>query len=228
MGLSVSENVTEVMERLRSAARKAGRDPSEITLVAVTKSVDVKEIREAISGGLRVFGENYIQEALEKVKKIRDKTKKWHFIGHLQTNKARDAVRYFSCIHSIDSVKLLHQIEKEASKLQKQMDVLLEVNLGGEETKYGFAFNQLQDGLEASKGLTWSGVRGFMIIPPFREDPEAARPYFRQLRELLQQKQPDFPTLQELSMGMSHDYVVAVQEGATMVRIGTALFGERG
>ena len=221
--MSMERNFQEIQRSVQGAAQ--GRN---VKIIGVTKTVTADRIEEAYHAGVRSFGENRIQEALPKIEMLSHLNIEWHFIGHLQTNKARDAVRYFSCIHSIDSVKLLHQIEKEASKLQKQMDVLLEVNLGGEETKYGFAFNQLQDGLEASKGLTWSGVRGFMIIPPFREDPEAARPYFRQLRELLQQKKPDFPTLQELSMGMSHDYVVAVQEGATMVRIGTALFGERG
>ena len=227
MGLSVSENVTEVMERLRSAARKAGREPSEITLVAVTKSVDVKEIREAISGGLRVFGENYIQEAREKVKKIRDKTKKWHFIGHLQKNKAKYAVELFDAIHTVDSVELAKELNKRA---KKPIDILIQVNISGEKTKSGIKPVELLKLVREVSGFENLRLKGLMTMSPYLDSPELSRPYYitlRRLAERVNRERIPGVFLHDLSMGMSNDYAVAIEEGATMVRVGTAIFGPR-
>ena len=161
-----------------------------------------------------------MQEGMAKIQSLPADIE-WHFIGHLQTNKAREAVRFFSWIQSVDSLRLLNAIEKEATKQQKKMSLLLEINLGNEESKSGLDATQIEELI--STKLEWSGILGLMAIPPFFEDPEKARPYFQDLRKLAE----PYPQLTEFSMGMSHDYVVAIQEGATMVRIGTALFGER-
>jgi len=218
MSLSIRENVDRVRAEVESAA--SGRP---VKIVGVTKTVPPERIADAYQAGLRTFGENKVQEALNKMPQLSELSIEWHFIGHLQTNKARDAVRNFTCIHSIDSLKLLQQVEKEANNIQKKMDVLLEVNLGGEESKYGFAEAGLPQALEAAAALEWSNLCGLMIIPPYFEDPEKLRPYFQRLRVLAERY--DLP---QVSMGMSHDYRIAIEEGATMVRIGTAIFGERG
>jgi pyridoxal phosphate enzyme (YggS family) len=217
MTLSIRDNVDRVRAEVESAA--AGRP---VKIIGVTKTVPPERIGEAYQAGLRTFGENKIQEALHKMSQLEQLSIEWHFIGHLQTNKARDAVRNFSCIHSIDSLKLLQQVEKEAHKTQKKIDVLLEVNLGGEESKYGFTEDALPQAIETSATLQWSRLSGLMIIPPYEEDPEKVRPYFQRLRFLAGRYQ-----LPQLSMGMSHDYRIAIEEGATMVRVGTAIFGER-
>ncbi len=198
-----------------------------VKIIAVSKTHPAAKLRDAYEAGVRVFGENRIQEAIPKIQDLESWPLEWHFIGHLQTNKSRDAVRFFSWIHSIDSIKLLHQVEKEAMKQSKQINLLLEINLGGEESKSGTTEMNLPELLQAGKDLTWSHIRGLMTIPPFLEDVEKVRPYFQRLRELRNQYLPVYPKLTELSMGMSHDYVAAIEEGATMVRIGTALFGER-
>jgi PLP dependent protein len=215
MAVSIRENIDRIRENVEKAA--GGR---EIKIIGVTKTISPQRIQEAYDAGLRAFGENKIQEALGKMPQLERLSIEWHFIGHLQSNKAREAVRNFSCIHSIDGLKLLQQVEKEAGKLQKKMPVLLEVNLGGEESKYGFSEEALPQVLQTAHELQWLDVCGLMIIPPFLEEPEKVRPYFRRLRELGTESK-----LRELSMGMSHDYVVAIQEGATMVRVGTAIFG---
>lgn len=213
MNGSISENVRRIRDEIQAAS--GGRS---VLLIGVTKTVEPARIQQAFEAGLRVFGENRVQEGVPKIVELASLGATWHFIGHLQTNKVRDAVRNFSMIQSVDSLKLLHEIEKEAAKQQKKMQLLLEVNLGGEGSKHGFP----PDSIPASFDLEWCTVRGLMAIPPFFEDPEKVRPYFRKLRELRDELQ-----LQELSMGMSNDYMVAVSEGATMVRIGTAIFGER-
>lgn len=219
---TVAGNLLEIREKIHKAGR--GRD---IKLIGVTKTVPAKRIRIAFDSGVRIFGENRIQEGAPKVKALEDLAAEWHFIGHLQTNKARDAVRHFSCIQSVDSIKLLREIEKEAEKQQKKVDVMLEVNLGGEASKYGLSRDQLPEVVEACKSLKWGQAIGLMIIPPFFDDAELVRPYFRELRELRDACSSDLPSFRELSMGMSHDFVTAIEEGATMVRIGTAIFGER-
>jgi PLP dependent protein len=191
-----------------------------IKIIGASKTMPPEKIREAYDAGLRCFGENRIQEGIAKIPQLPSDIE-WHFIGHLQRNKVPEAVRHFAWIQSVDSLRLLHAIEKEAAKQQKKMLLLLEINLGNEESKHGLKPEELGELLKEK--LEWAEIRGLMAIPPYYEDPEQARPHFRILRRLAESDS----RLSELSMGMSHDYVVAVEEGATMVRIGTALFGER-
>lgn len=218
----IETTLRQIQDDVRNAAK--GR---EVKIVGVTKTVSTDRIAEAYRAGLRIFGENRIQEAIPKIQQLASLDAEWHFIGHLQSNKAKEAVRYFSWIHSIDSLKLLMKIEQEAARLQKKMNLLLELNLGGEESKYGFRPDELDEVLQKAKGLKYGEVCGLMIIPPFHEDPEQTRPFFRKLQEILEKKSIDHPNLKELSMGMSHDYRVALEEGATIIRPGTLLFGER-
>jgi PLP dependent protein len=206
--------------RIRAQVAVAAKDKL-VKIIGASKAVSIDRIREVYDAGLHCFGENRIQEAVPKIQALPDDIE-WHFIGHLQTNKTRDAVRYFSWIQSVDSERLLRAIEKEAAKEQKRMLLLIEINLGGEETKHGTDPAQLDQILTVAKNLEWCKIRGLMAIPPFFDNPGDVRPYFRRLRQLADEHQ-----LQELSMGMSHDYIVAIEEGATMVRIGTALFGQR-
>jgi pyridoxal phosphate enzyme (YggS family) len=207
--------------KIQAEVAAAGADRP-VKIIGASKTVQAEKLKEAYDLGMRSFGENRIQEAIPKIKTLPEDIE-WHFIGHLQSNKVRDAVRYFSWIQSVDSSRLLHLIEKEASKQQKQISILFEVNLGGEETKHGLPPELLKEALETGRNLEHVRIEGLMAIPPFFEDPEQLRPYFRRLKELASMH----PQLTELSMGMSHDYLVAIEEGATMVRIGTALFGER-
>lgn len=217
-----------VMERVGKAARKAGRDPGEVTVIAVTKMVEVKKIKEAFACGIRAFGENYVQEAQEKVPKIKDKSVKWHYIGHLQKNKVKFAVELFEMIHTVDSLDLAEEINKKAK--EKPMPVLLEVNLAREKTKTGIDPAGAIKLAKAISGMENLKLKGLMAIPPFSEHPEDSRPYFIALRRLAERINKErFPGvfLKELSMGMSSDFEVAVEEGATFVRIGTAIFGPR-
>lgn len=213
----IASNLQRIQEQITRSAESRS-----VKLIGVTKTVDAARIREAYSAGLRCFGENRIQEAIPKIQSLPADIE-WHFIGHLQSNKARDAVRYFSWIHSIDSVRLLTIVHMEAEKQQKVVRALVEINLGSEETKHGAEEQQLEGIVHASEGLTNVRLCGLMAIPPFFEDPERVRPYFKRLREMA----APYPVLTELSMGMSHDFTVAIEEGATMVRIGTAIFGAR-
>lgn len=217
MTVSIAEKVRQIQEQVRE--RASGRA---VTIVGVTKTVPAQGAAEAYAAGLQIFGENRIQEALPKISQLSNLAITWHFIGHLQTNKAREAVRNFSCIQSIDSLKLLQQVEKEARKSGKRMDIFLELNLGNEESKHGFAESEISAALQTAAGMMSLNLRGLMAIPPFVENPEAVRPYFKRMRELAGQH-----NLPELSMGMSHDYLVAIEEGSTMIRVGTAIFGQR-
>ena len=217
MTVSIAENIREIEKEVRR--RAAGRD---VAIVAVSKTVPAESVKEAYAAGIKLFGENRIQEALPKIAQMANPDLTWHFIGHLQTNKTRDAVRYFSCIQSVDSLKLLQQIEKEAAKIGKKIDIFLEMNLGSEESKYGLAESDVGTAVETARNLPHVSLRGLMAIPPFFEDPEQVRPYFRRMRALTEQYK-----LREVSMGMSHDYPIAIEEGSTMVRIGTAIFGKR-
>jgi hypothetical protein len=218
----IAENTKKVRENIARAAK--GRN---VQLIAVSKTVPGDRIAEAYRAGIKIFGENRIQEALPKIAELSSLEAEWHFIGHLQTNKARDAVRHFSWIQSIDSQKLLTQVEKEAVKQNKNINLLLELNLGVEESKHGLNENDLAALLKAGTELKMCKIRGLMIIPPFDEDPEKIRPYFKRLREIRNRWQNEYPDLTELSMGMSNDYEVAIEEGATLVRIGTSIFGSR-
>jgi len=226
----LSENIDAVQKKISEAAGRAGRDPSGVKLLAVSKTVPVARLREAISYGLKLFGENYVQEARAKIKEVGPGVS-WHFIGRLQTNKAKYAVRLFDLIHSLDNEELAIELNRRAAAVPRIMPVLIEVNLSGEENKGGLAPDTLLPFLEKVAVLPNLSVRGLMTMPPFFADPEKARPYFRHLKDLGEEiRVRNIPNirLEELSMGMTGDFEVAVEEGATIVRIGTALFGPRG
>jgi len=231
--MSISENIAQIRERIESAARGSGRNPEEITLMAVSKTFLPERIREAHAAGVRVFGENRVQEFADKSEAVRELIgAEWHLIGHLQSNKANKAAELFRAIDSVDSFKLAQRLSAAAEKLGKKLDVLIEINVGGEEAKSGVNPNseELQGLLEAASRLEHLSIRGLMTIPPFTEDPEGARSYFRRLRELrdhiASRRRPGI-SMHTLSMGMSHDFEVAVEEGSTCVRVGTGIFGER-
>lgn len=219
-----------VRERIAVAARRAGRSADEITLMAVSKTVEPTRIREAYVAGIRVFGENRVQEFAEKAAALRDlEGARWHLIGHLQSNKAGKAAELFSAVDSVDSARLAHRLDAAA---QKELPALIEINVGGEQAKSGVTPGsaELADLLRAAPELKQVRIRGLMAIPPFTEDPEGARPFFRKMRELREEiegrKLPGV-SMEVLSMGMSHDLEVAIEEGATCVRVGTSIFGER-
>lgn len=227
---SIADRLRVVMERIRQAALSVGREPDSVRLVAATKAVSVERVREAIAAGLRAAGENRLQEAIPKIQALRDEPIRWHFIGHLQRRKVRDVVGRFDLIHSVDTLELASEIDRRAEAAAIRQDVLLEVNIAGEPTKTGFPPGQLEEQLTYFSGMTHLRVRGLMTIPPPVDNPEQARGYFRTLRELaggLSGQDVPGVAMTELSMGMSSDYVVAVEEGATFVRVGTAIFGRR-
>lgn len=231
--MSVLENVDLVRERIAVAARGAGRNPEEIALMAVTKTHPPDRIREAYASGLRVFGENRVQEFAGKLNALANLGgAEWHMIGHLQTNKAAKTADLFSAIDSVDSVKLAEKLDDAARSLNKRPRVLIEINVGGEAAKSGVApgSRELEDLLLAISRFEALDFRGLMTVPPFSEDPENARPYFRRLRELrdaIAARRLPAVGMDVLSMGMSHDFEVAITEGSTCVRVGTAIFGER-
>jgi PLP dependent protein len=231
--MSISENVAKVREQIADAARRAGRSPEEIALMAVTKTHSPERIREAHAAGLRLFGENKVQEFAGKAAALTDlMDAKWHMIGHLQTNKAGKAAELFCAVDSVDSVKLAEKLNAAARNVGKKLSVLIEINVGGEAAKTGVAPDspQLQDLLLAAPRLQTLDFSGLMTVPPFTDNPGDSRPYFRKLRELRDAiAARKFPAVEmhTLSMGMSHDFPVAIEEGSTSVRIGTAIFGER-
>ena len=231
--MSISENVAELESRLEKAAKRAGRDPGGIALMAVTKTHASERIREAYEAGLRIFGENRVQEFSGKANALADLPEaEWHMIGHLQTNKASKAAELFSAIDSVDSLRVAEKLDAAAHVLNKKLQVLIEVNVGGEAAKSGVASDtqELEDLLKAVPRLEALEFHGLMTVPPHTEDPEGARPFFRQLRALRDQiaarKLPAI-AMDLLSMGMSHDFEVAIEEGSTCIRVGTAIFGER-
>jgi len=214
----IAQNLEQIQGRLAAAAQRVGRDPADITLIAVSKTVAPDQVAEALAAGIHIFGESKVQEARAKIPLVSGRAR-WQMIGHLQSNKAREAVELFELIHSVDSVKLAGALDRCAAEAGKTQPVLLEVNVSGEGSKYGIAPPALPAVLAEIQQLARVEVRGLMTIPPAGKE---ARPFFRQLRELR-----DAAGLRELSMGMSHDFEIAIEEGATMVRVGTALFGER-
>jgi len=223
------ERLGKIQSRLAGAARRDGRSPEAITLVAVSKTVDPGRIREAIEAGQTTFGENRVQEARAKVAEI-GAGAVWHLVGHLQRNKAKEAARTFQMIHSVDSVELLKDLDRHAAGGEKILEVLVQVNVAREATKHGAEESQVPAILGAAGSLRSVRVVGLMILPPAPADPEASRPAFRRLKELadrLAAERHENVSLRHLSMGMSDDFEVAVEEGATLVRIGRALFGER-
>ena len=227
--MTIADNIASIQERISKSALRAGRDPVEIRLVAVSKTVSAESIQEAIAAGVTILGENYVQEARNKIARI-GKQVEWHFIGHLQSNKAKYAVDLFSMIQSVDRLALAEELGQEANKRGKIVPVLIQVNISGEESKSGIDPQETLQLLERIAALQHLAVQGLMTMPPWFEDPEDARPYFsamRKLREKLSREKIPGVALQELSMGMSGDFEVAIEEGATLVRIGTAIFGPR-
>ena len=225
----VAGNYRQILDRIGEAAAKRGRNPNDVKLLAAAKAQSIDSVRAAVAAGVALIGENYVQEAEEKKAQI-PQSVKWHMIGHLQRNKAKAAAEIFDVIESLDSVALARELEKQGKRIGKKIRALVEVNLAGEESKSGIAKDDFASLLEAVAELEHITVEGLMTVPPLREDPEAILPYFRELRELKEklsaQRIPNVD-LTELSMGMTHDYPVAIEEGATIVRIGTALFGPR-
>jgi pyridoxal phosphate enzyme (YggS family) len=230
--MSIPENIASIRDRIAAAACRAGRQPEDIALMAVSKTFPAERIREAYDAGLRMFGENRVQEFAGKANALRDlDSAEWHLIGHLQTNKATKAVELFAAVDSVDSLRLAQKLNASAQQLGKKLKVLIEINVGGEAAKSGVAPEslELEELLSAAPELEHLEFRGLMTIPPFNDDPREARPYFRKLRDLRDQiarRLPGF-NMRELSMGMSHDFEVAIEEGSTCVRVGTAIFGER-
>jgi pyridoxal phosphate enzyme (YggS family) len=232
-GSDLRARAAEVLARISAAARRAGRDPSEVRLVAVSKTHTAALVRDAASAGLREFGENRVQEAEGKIDELRVLPGlRWHLIGHLQPNKARKAVRLFDLIHTLDTAALVERLERICGEEgRERLEVLAQVDLAGEAAKSGATVEELPSLFEALGRCARVRCRGLMILPPFFEDVERVRPYFRRLRELREEwgaRGAFGAEAGELSMGMSHDYEAAIEEGATLVRVGTALFGERG
>jgi len=228
--VDITDNIARVQERIAGACRVSGRRPEDVRLVAITKTVSAERIRAAYEAGLRDFGENRVQEAQAKRPALSQLKATWHMVGHLQTNKARTARELFHWVHSVDSLRLAQKIDQAAVGNEDRLRVLLEVNLGEETTKSGARETEVFQLSEEVSKLGTIELRGLMVIPPLSENPEEARPYFRRLRELARQiAARNLPnvSMQELSMGMSQDFEVAIEEGATMVRIGTAIFGHR-
>jgi PLP dependent protein len=215
---------------MANAAARADRQPSDIQLIAVSKTFPIEAVRVAYAAGQRDFGENKVQEGLQKIARAADIQIRWHLIGHLQSNKARKAAENFTALHSVDSVDLLKRVDQAAAAGRRHVTVLVQVDLALEPTKHGAPVEDVPAICAAARDCEWARVTGLMLLPPFVENAEDARPWFRQLREIRQRLldnglEPAF--VRELSMGMSHDFEVAIEEGATMVRVGTAIFGER-
>jgi len=223
----IESNLGSVRTRIASAARRGGRDPDDILLVAVTKTVGLQEILYAADLGVEVIGENRVREALAKHGRVGDRVK-WHMVGHLQRRKVRDAVRIFDYIHSVDGLALAEEIDRRCAAAGKTMPILFEVNVSGEETKFGLAPDETLSVIQQASVLEHIRIEGLMTMAPLLPDPEEARPCFRELARLAESlEREDIPnvTMKHLSMGMTNDFAVAIEEGSTMVRVGTAIFG---
>jgi PLP dependent protein len=227
--MDLKKRLENVNDRINKAALKCGRDPENIHLVAVSKTISTNRVKEAIELGVTILGENYVQEARDKFNLLGTYPVSWHFIGHLQTNKAKYAVRLFDLIHSVDTLKLARELDKQAKKVNKVQDILIQINVSKEPSKSGSDMENAANLIKDIERLENLSVKGLMAMPPFFNNPEKARPYFIALRNLRDQIQKTLPgvALDELSMGMTGDFEVAIEEGATFVRIGTAIFGER-
>lgn len=231
--MSIADNIAQIRERISRAAARAGRNLDSVTLMAVSKTVEPERIRQAYDAGIRVFGENRVQEFADKAAAVKDLAEaEWHLIGHLQTNKANRAAELLQAVDSIDSLRLAQKLNQAAQQAGKILPVLIEINVGDEESKSGLSptspqFDQILHGVA---DLSHLQVRGLMTIPPFTQDPRGARPYFgmlMELREKIAARKLPRVEMEVLSMGMSHDFEVAIEEGSTCVRVGTAIFGER-
>ena len=223
---TVKENYLRVMERIEKAACRIGRDPNEIKLVAVSKTVETAQIKEAVEAGVTILGENYVQEAQRKIEEIGHQIA-WHFIGHLQSNKAKYAVRLFDMIHSLDSIPLVEELNRRAKQADRMMKVLMEVKLSGEATKFGTDEEMALNLGKRILALDHLSLEGLMTMQPYFDSPEMSRPYYIRLRELKEKMEKEGIATKELSMGMSNDFEIAIEEGATYVRVGTAIFGPR-
>jgi pyridoxal phosphate enzyme (YggS family) len=227
----IRQNLDGVKERLEKAAARAGRSAEDITLVAVTKTKPVEMINEAVEAGQLDFGENYAQELRDKMKAIPDERIRWHFIGGIQTNKVKYLIERVHLVHSVDSSKIIDEMARRAGRAGITKDMLVEVKLSHEDTKFGVDENSLKQLLLAAAARPELNVKGLMTMPPYFDDPEDSRPYYRKLRELREEMEKELAgqlKLPVLSMGMSHDFEVAIEEGADIVRVGTAIFGVRG
>lgn len=225
----INENLMQVRKNIEAACQKAGRNPEEVTLIAVSKTKPVPMLEEAYQAGSRDFGENKVQEIMDKYPVLPDDIR-WHMIGHLQRNKVKYIVDKVSLVHSVDSLRLAEEISRQAEKKQTELDILVEVNIAQEESKFGTSQAEAAQLVEEIAKLPCIHVKGLMTIAPFVEHPEENRKYFRQIKELsvdIEKKNIDNVSMSVLSMGMTNDYMVAVEEGATMVRVGTGIFGER-
>jgi pyridoxal phosphate enzyme (YggS family) len=228
--LELKQRLENIKERIRQVAVSCNRDPVSIRLVVVSKTFPPETVKEAIEAGAAILGENYVQEAREKFEALVHYPASWHFIGHLQSNKAKYAVRLFDLIHSVDSLKLARALDKEAQKAGKIQPILVQVNISGEDSKSGISAEDAPALISQISQLENLSIKGLMTMPPYFYQPEKVRPYFAALRELRDQIKKQAPPnvfLEELSMGMTGDFEVAIKEGATLVRIGTAIFGER-
>ncbi len=227
---TIKENLDKIKTQIDETATSCDRRPEGVQLIAVSKKKSVKIIQEAIDAGAKHFGENYIQEAVEKIEIIADDTITWHFIGHLQSNKAKFAVKHFEYIHTVDKFKLAKEINKQAKKINKVQKILLQINIGEELTKSGARIDNAIDLVKQIHGFENLSLQGLMCMPPYFTEPEKARTYFQQLvqiREKILEQNFDNITMEHLSMGMSNDFKVAIEEGSTMVRVGTSIFGNR-
>jgi hypothetical protein len=226
----LKQRLEQIKERIRQAAESCNRDADSVRLVVVSKTIAAEIVKEAIAAGATILGENYVQEARDKFKALVQYPVSWHFIGHLQSNKAKYAVRLFDLIHSVDSLKLARELDKQAGKVDKIQQILVQVNISAEDTKSGISTDEAPRLIAEISQLKNLAVKGLMTMPPYFYQPEKVQPFFADLRELRDQiKGQSLPnvSLDELSMGMTGDFEVAIKEGATLVRIGTAIFGER-
>jgi pyridoxal phosphate enzyme (YggS family) len=222
----IKENLLRVMERIEKAAQRSKRDPSEIKLVAVSKTVEAARIKEAIEAGVSILGENYVQEAKRKIEEI-GRSVAWHFIGHLQLNKAKYVIHLFDMIHSLDNIPLAEELSRRAEQADRMIKVLIEINLSGEATKFGTDEGEILNLARRILQLSHLSLEGLMTMPPYFDSPEMSRPYYVKLRELKERLVREGIPMKELSMGMSNDFEIAIEEGATYVRVGTAIFGPR-
>jgi PLP dependent protein len=222
----IKENLLQVMERIEKAAQRSKRDPSEIKLVAVSKTVEAARIKEAIEAGVSILGENYVQEAKKKIEEI-GRSVAWHFIGHLQLNKAKYVIHLFDMIHSLDNIPLAEELSRRAEQADRMIKVLIEINLSGEATKFGTDEGEILNLARRILQLSHLSLEGLMTMPPYFDSPEMSRPYYVKLRELKERLVREGIPMKELSMGMSNDFEIAIEEGATYVRVGTAIFGPR-
>jgi pyridoxal phosphate enzyme (YggS family) len=228
--LKLKQRLEQIKARIRGAAESCQRDADSVRLVAVSKTIPAETVKEAVEAGVTILGENYVQEARDKFNTLVHYPVSWHFIGHLQSNKAKYAVRLFDLIHSVDSIKLARELNKQAAKVDKMQQILVQVNISGEDTKTGIPADGTIELISAISQLENLSIKGLMTMPPYFYQPEKVRPFFaalRKLRDQIKEQSIAAVSMEELSMGMTGDFEVAIEEGATLVRIGTAIFGER-